>query len=150
MDDGHFEHLFTYGTLKQGGALHGQLKRLGGEFICAAKIHARLYQPKWAWFPVAKPSDGLQDWVTGEVYLLRNPSVLKEQLDQIENTSSGLFGRYKTKLFDAESHMRLQFGAWVYFYGHDISEEERIPSGIFRVEGNNEEISDAGASSASS
>ena len=135
MSDERFEHLFTYGTLKQGGALHGQLVNLGGELVCPAKIHAKLYQPKWAWFPVAKPSDGLQDWVSGEVYLLRNPEVLKTQLDLIENTSSGLFGRYRVKLFDAESHMALQFGAWVYFYGQAVDEKERIPSGIFKVEG---------------
>lgn len=121
-------YVFVYGTLKRGGRLHDTLESLGSEFVCEASIQARLYRPSWAFFPAAQPSDSPGDRVHGEVFLLREPQALTI-LDRVEGVASGLFGRYRVKCLTAAGELGPK--VWVYFYGHKVTEAERIWDGVF-------------------
>jgi gamma-glutamylcyclotransferase (GGCT)/AIG2-like uncharacterized protein YtfP len=112
-----FEHVFCYGTLKRGGGLHYHLETTG-EFVCEAKIHGKLYQPQWVSFPAAVKSDCLSDWVHGELFLLRDAGTLAT-LDRVEGTNSGLYGRYRVKIYDDASGAEFM-RAWTYFWGREL------------------------------
>jgi gamma-glutamylaminecyclotransferase len=83
------KHLFVYGTLKRGGANHGQMT--GQRFIAEARTIPGYRLFDVGGFPglVVWPED--RAGVTGEIWLV-SPAVLL-RLDRFEGVSEGLYRR---------------------------------------------------------
>lgn len=125
-------HLFVYGTLLRPLAhpMSESLERLA-EFVDYATVAGRLYQVDW--YPGAVPDSRSGERVRGEVYLLRQPLHLLEELDRYEghvsgNSVNGPFRR-DTATVSLASGRRLR--AWVYWYQHAVTRLERIDSGDY-------------------
>ena len=74
--------LFVYGTLRRGLRLHHHLERLGACFQAEAKVAAELFD--LGTYPGACPASGNGKWVSGELFLLADPSRDLEVLDEVE------------------------------------------------------------------
>jgi gamma-glutamylcyclotransferase (GGCT)/AIG2-like uncharacterized protein YtfP len=125
-------HLFVYGTLlgPLGQPMSQRLRRLA-EFIGQGSIAASLYQV--GWYPGAVPDSRTGERVHGEVYLLRQPQRLLEELDRYEGclprrVGAGPFRR-DTTIVSLSSGGRL--AAWVYWYERCVTRLERIESGDY-------------------
>jgi gamma-glutamylcyclotransferase (GGCT)/AIG2-like uncharacterized protein YtfP len=125
------EHLFVYGTLRREAQhpMHGVLTA-GADFVDEAFYQGTLYLVRH--YPGVVPSDDPADAVRGEVYLLRDATLL-ERLDAYEGIGSDTPEphEYVRKLL----HVRLANGeqveAWVYLYNWGVDRLQRIASGDF-------------------
>jgi len=77
--------LFVYGTLRRGGRLHHHLARTGARFQSEAKVAAELFD--LGSYPGARPVQGKENWVCGELFELQHAAHDLEVLDQVEDYS---------------------------------------------------------------
>ena len=102
-------------------------------FVGTAHMQGRLYQV--ASYPGLILSDGVEEWVRGEVHLLSDPSALLPVLDDYEGCGAQNKPPFEFKRVVAEAILSdgRRVRCWVYVYGHAsrISEERRIVSGDF-------------------
>lgn len=124
-------YVFVYGTLMRGGGLHPYLADRHANFVCNAKIRAKLYDVAHGAFPGATPSD--LDWTHGEVYQLvdnADETAMQQllRLDRVEGCEFGLYGRYLVAAW-SDTDSKLTPKVWVYFYGRPVDESLRIADG---------------------
>jgi len=80
------EYLFVYGTLRSGyNNRYARLLRRQGQMLGIARVRGRLND--LGRYPALSPTQGHDDWVTGEIYLLRTPISLLGKLDAYEGPS---------------------------------------------------------------
>jgi len=80
------EYLFVYGTLRSGyNNRYARLLRRHGQLLGIARVRGRLSD--MGRYPARGPTQGHDDWVTGEIYLLRTPISLLGKLDAYEGPS---------------------------------------------------------------
>ena len=120
--------LFVYGTLKQGGELHPDLKRQKVRLLGPARIQGRLFQIEGESFPGAVPTNS-NEYVTGELYELSEPDLALGKIDEIEGCDEGLFER---RLTDAWHNGR-KMKAWAYFYARPLRKSAHLADGTFPV-----------------
>jgi gamma-glutamylcyclotransferase (GGCT)/AIG2-like uncharacterized protein YtfP len=127
------EYLFVYGTLRQdrNGRMHHYLKNRA-VFIDKASLPGKLYLILD--YPGAVPSpDDSGHTVQGEVYRLRHPTTVLQQLDEYEECSSQFpkpheYQRLETTVMLASGK---PVQAWVYWFRHSISGLKQISSGDY-------------------
>jgi gamma-glutamylcyclotransferase (GGCT)/AIG2-like uncharacterized protein YtfP len=123
-------HLFVYGTLRRGHAhpMHASLSS-AASFVGEARVRGRLYLV--AHYP-GLVLDDASSWVLGELYHLRDPSVLP-LLDDFEGV--GPDHPEPREYRRVERTVELLSGggcsAWVYEYARPTEERLRIHSGDF-------------------
>lgn len=124
--------LFVYGTLMRetGSAMH-RLLAGNADFVGKATFRGRLYLVDG--YPGAVPSDDPDERVWGEVYRLRDPARVLEQLDRYEEYGPGF--PYPYEFVREIGEVRLFEGvtvtAWIYHYNRPTVDLRRIPSGKF-------------------
>jgi gamma-glutamylcyclotransferase (GGCT)/AIG2-like uncharacterized protein YtfP len=124
--------LFVYGTLRRNtqNKMANLLVRRA-EFVGSALYQGKLYKADN--YPGVVPSGKLTDWVPGEVYRLRYPSLLLAHLDGYEECGLNFSGptEYVCKI----QRVRLQGGklicAWIYLYNWPTYKHERMRSSSF-------------------
>jgi gamma-glutamylcyclotransferase (GGCT)/AIG2-like uncharacterized protein YtfP len=101
------------------------------EFVGNAFYQGKRY--KVGDYPGVVASDKRTDWVQGEVYRLRNPSLLLARLDRYEECGANY--PEPTEYVRKMQRVRLQGGkficTWVYIYNWSTNTLELMPSGIF-------------------
>lgn len=125
------EHVFVYGTLRRGQALHGQLERAGAEFVGEGWIRGRLYD--LGEYPGAVPSDLGNEQVFGELYRLGRPSEQLPILDEVEecdpdDPERSLFIRRRVDVRLGDGRIT---HALVYVLPREPESAQRIPGGDF-------------------
>jgi gamma-glutamylcyclotransferase (GGCT)/AIG2-like uncharacterized protein YtfP len=111
--------IICYGSLKQGGKLHHNMRE--ARFLGTVAFPGQLYS--LGAYPAARPPEGPEDVVHGEVYECSDELV--RRLDSIE----GHPWMYKRTPIETA-----QFGsAQVYIYQHRPRGHRRIESGIYDV-----------------
>ena len=116
-------HIFVYGTLRRGAAMHALLAP-GAEWVGRARMRGRLYD--LGHFPgFAEGRAG--DWVQGELYRLAgpDPAALLDSLDRYE----GAAFRREVREAVREGGERLQ--AYVYVFSGALRGRRRIASGDY-------------------
>lgn len=122
------DRVFVYGTLMRGGRLHGEMKKIGAEFLGRGWIPAALFKIHGEWYPGAIPDERAR--TSGEIYRLPDLDISLKRLDEIETVASeGLFER---KAVEVQSGSR-KFRAWTYFYAAPLKASKRLVRGRFRV-----------------
>jgi gamma-glutamylcyclotransferase (GGCT)/AIG2-like uncharacterized protein YtfP len=122
-------YLFVYGTLMRGQKSHGLLaQRRNVEFVGLGKIRGELYELHSHGYPGAIPSAQPDRFVSGQLYRLRNPDSILEDLDEFEGCEEGLFRR---ALVDAWSKGR-KVKAWTYFYARPLGQASPLLTGAYR------------------
>ena len=119
-------HLFAYGTLRRGAAMHALLAP-GVEWIAPARVRGRLYD--LGAFPGLAPGRA-GEWVQGELYRLvdADPAALLASLDRYEGRS---FRRVVREALPASGD---PVRAWVYLYTGALRGRLRIASGDYLAE----------------
>ncbi|MES2751103.1 MAG: gamma-glutamylcyclotransferase family protein [Pseudomonadota bacterium] len=125
------ERLFVYGTLMRSSShpFADELSRradLEGE----ARYNGRLYSVST--YPGAVGSADPGEYVFGEVYLLRDPAVLR-LLDNYEGCGpdAEVPAEYRRLLQTVTMDSGPQVEAWVYVYNWPVDKLQRIASGRF-------------------
>src|SRR5262245_39625325 len=121
--------LFTYGTLKRRGRLHGRLVSQGVRYRGNARIRGRLFHISGRSYPGAVPTRS-DDFIIGELYELEFPAEALKTIDKLEGCDEGLFAR---KLVGAWANGDHKVRAWAYFYAKPLRKSRPIPGGRFRV-----------------
>jgi gamma-glutamylcyclotransferase (GGCT)/AIG2-like uncharacterized protein YtfP len=111
-------YLFVYGTLLS-ACRNPVARRLaaGATLLGPARAPGRLY--RLARYPALRPARGIGEWVSGEVYRLRNPWRMLTVLDDYEGAL------YRRVLAATDAGVRV----WVYEYRRRVGESRRIPGG---------------------
>ena len=120
------QHLFVYGTLRRGAAMHALLEP-GAEWVGPARLRGRLYD--LGAFPgLADGRSG--DWVQGELYRLAgaDPAALLDALDRYEGHA---FRRVAREAVRADGTC---VAAWVYRFAGSVRGRRRIASGDYLAE----------------
>ena len=109
--------VFVYGTLKKGGALHGNLAR--SEFVGEAELSGFEMYNVGGWFPAIVKTDNKDPKVKGEIYKIDDETL--SRLDMVEGYP-GLYQREETEhgivyfMEDAEkvraTHDRVEDNFW--------------------------------------
>jgi gamma-glutamylcyclotransferase (GGCT)/AIG2-like uncharacterized protein YtfP len=121
--------LFTYGTLKRRGRLHGQLMSQGARYRGNARIRGRLFKISGTSYPGAIPTRS-DNFITGELYELKIPAEALQKIDKLEGCDEGLYVRKLVGAWIDEDH---KVRAWAYFYNKSLRKSRPIPSGRFPV-----------------
>ncbi|MEM9460718.1 MAG: gamma-glutamylcyclotransferase family protein [Myxococcota bacterium] len=125
-----FMHLFVYGTLRRaaGHPMHASLRAVAN-LVGEARVRGRLYMIEQ--YP-GLVLDEAAAWVVGELYRLRDPTVLAD-LDEYEGISPDdqpphEYRRVRrlVQLLDGGEH-----AAWIYEYDWSTEGRARIHSGDF-------------------
>jgi len=108
--------LFVYGALRRGFRLHHHLKRLGAQFVAAAKVQAEIFD--LGEFPGARQSTNPGKTVEGELFRLHKVENTLRVLDQVEGISTrnpdrGLFERGTVEVALPNGERRQ---AWIYWF----------------------------------
>lgn len=111
--------LFTYGTLKRGGKLHGILKN--AKFVGPTTIKGSLWMQDGSWYPAATEGPNT---IHGELYDHISPHLMA-RLDAAEGCPF-LFKREMVKTGAGQE-------AWVYFYARPLRSAKLVESGVFEV-----------------
>lgn len=125
------ERLFVYGTLLRASS-HPLAQELvqRAAFEGEARFNGRLYLVSR--YPAAVPSDSLDDWVHGEVYVIRDPDFLLT-LDRYEEC--GPEDPQPSEYRRLQQSVVLGSGesveAWMYVYNRPVADLQRIASGQF-------------------
>ncbi|MEM7159462.1 MAG: gamma-glutamylcyclotransferase family protein [Myxococcota bacterium] len=124
------EHLFVYGTLREGAGhpMHATLDA-GARRVGAARVRGRLYRLDGYPGLVLDPA---ADWVHGELYRLHDAGVL-DPLDRYEGAHPTdpeplEFRRIQASVVDFKGEAR---AAWIYVYEWAVDEHARIGSGDY-------------------
>ena len=113
-----------YGTLRRGfDNRYARLLDRSAEYLGTARMEGRLYN--LGRYPGIRLKTGLEDWVSGEVFQLRNPAATLPVLDLYEGPE---FARALAGALLANGERRQ---CWVYEYTLPVGEERRIVSGDF-------------------
>jgi gamma-glutamylcyclotransferase (GGCT)/AIG2-like uncharacterized protein YtfP len=124
--------LFVYGTLRQASAHVRALSlRQRARYLGTARVRGRLYD--LGVYPGLVAPAGPDDWVTGDLFELREPAATLAEMDHYEGCTaegdgSGLYERKQTEVV-REGGERLT--AWVYVYCRPVREAQRIVSGDY-------------------
>lgn len=113
--------LFVYGTLRRGCTnRHARLLDRSAVYLGTACVRGKLY--KVSWYPGIRLRGGGDDWVTGDLFRLRNPATLAA-LDHYE-------GSHEYRRVEATAVRSDGCGVrcWVYEYLGRV--KRRIASGI--------------------
>jgi len=115
-------HLFVYGTLRRGAAMHALLDP-GAEWVGPARMRGRLYD--LGAFPAF--SDGrVGEWVKGELYRLTgDPAALLDALDRYEGRA------YRREVREAVRDGGARVPAFVYRFAGSLRGRRRIESGDY-------------------
>ena len=119
-------HLFVYGTLRRGAAMHALLEP-GAEWVAPARLRGRLYD--LGAFPgLAEGRPG--EWVQGELYRLSgaDPERLLDALDRYEGRA---FRREPREAVCADG---TRVAVWVYLFAGPLRGRRRITSGDYLAE----------------
>lgn len=125
------ERLFVYGTLKRESSLPlAQELNRRATFEGEARFNGRLYLVSH--FPAAIPSDRPDEWVHGELFLVRDPSFLVT-LDRYEecgpeDAQPTEFRRLTQTVVNNRGE---SLKAWMYIYNRSVTDLRRIASGQF-------------------
>ena len=116
-------YLFVYGTLKSTFRnRYARRLRREAKLLGRAWIPGRLYRVTW--YPGMRPARKPEDFVTGEVFRLRQPIPLLAALDEYE----GLH-HYARELHTATLANGRRLRCWVYMYRIPLVERRHIASG---------------------
>jgi gamma-glutamylcyclotransferase (GGCT)/AIG2-like uncharacterized protein YtfP len=122
------EYLFVYGTLRSTFSnRYARLLRREGALVGPARVRGRLYD--LGGYPALRPAQGHEQWVTGEIYILRNPVPLLTKLDAYEGPA---YPRVRTHAVLDEGR---SVPAWLYEYRRALPEGRRIASGDYLLTG---------------
>ncbi|MCP4124040.1 MAG: gamma-glutamylcyclotransferase [Bacteroidetes bacterium] len=128
------EHLFTYGTLRDGNVNHkAHFLKQHAVLIGRAYIHASLY--KVTWYPAINLEENDEKKVFGEVYHL--PVAAREfilhELDGYEGiyTSNEESEEYERVPVKAHLEDGSFINCWVYNYKIQLNDSKRIESGDY-------------------
>ena len=116
-------HIFVYGTLRRGAAMHALLAP-GAEWEGSARMRGRLYD--LGHFPGF--ADGrASDWVQGELYRLAgaDPAALLDSLDRYEGTT------FRREVREAVRDGGERMPAYVYVFTGSLRGRRRIASGDY-------------------
>ena len=120
--------LFVYGTLRRGfDNRYARLLDHSAEYLGTARVQGRLYD--LGRYPGIHLKAGLQDWVTGELFRLRNTAATLSVLDEYEGPE---FERVLATAMLASGDRRR---CWVYEYKLPVPEDRRILSGDYCAAG---------------
>jgi gamma-glutamylcyclotransferase (GGCT)/AIG2-like uncharacterized protein YtfP len=114
--------LFVYGTLRHGYPnRYARLLERSARYLGTARIPGRLYRVSW--YPGARVRRSANEWVTGDLFRLRNAAMLA-RLDQYEGAHE--YRRVAaTALLPGGERMR----CWVYEFIGGVMEGRRVQSG---------------------
>jgi gamma-glutamylcyclotransferase (GGCT)/AIG2-like uncharacterized protein YtfP len=125
--------LFVYGTLRSDSQdSQFDLIGLAGRFVSRARMRGRLVN--LGQYPGLIPPRSTDDWVRGEVYVLRDPGGTLARLDRYEGCASGTGrenGSFRRALGDAVLESRRKVCTWVYVYEGPVSGKSIIVSGDY-------------------
>src|SRR5262245_32626376 len=116
------QHIFVYGTLRRGAAMHALLAP-GAEWVGRARMRGRLYD--LGHFPGF--ADGrIDDWVQGELYRLTGDSApLLDSLDRYEGPA------FRREVREAVRDGGVRMQAYVYVFAGSLRGRRRIASGDY-------------------
>lgn len=124
--------LFVYGTLRKDtrSEMYRLLARYAN-FVAEGTYQGRLY--KIDFYPGVVPSNDPSEWVKGEVYSLREPSIILPKLDQYEECGPGFPEptEYVRRCQEIVLSDGTKCSAWVYIYNRHTNNLTRISSGDF-------------------
>lgn len=121
-------HIFVYGTLRRGAAMHALLSP-GAEWEGSARMRGRLYD--LGHFPGFV--DGRAgNWVQGELYRLSgaDPAALLDSLDRYEGTA------FRREVREAVRDGGTRMQAYVYVFTGPLRGRRRIVSGDYLADVN--------------
>lgn len=126
------DYLFLYGTLRKllnKPMLHFIEKH--STFVGIGTVQGRLYNILT--YPGMLPSDDPADQVFGEVYELHHPGKIFAQLDPYERCGPDDPQPHEYRRSQTEATLTddSTVRVWVYWYNHNILEENRIDSGDY-------------------
>jgi gamma-glutamylcyclotransferase (GGCT)/AIG2-like uncharacterized protein YtfP len=125
------ERLFVYGTLMRASS-HPLAQELmqRAAFEGEARFNGRLYLVSH--YPAVVPSERSEEWVHGEVFVIRDPDFLVA-LDRYEEC--GPEDTQPTEYRRLQQTVELSSGesveAWMYIYNRPVADLRRIASGQF-------------------
>lgn len=128
------ERLFVYGTLTRASS-HPLAQELAQRavFEGEARFNGRLYLVSH--YPAVVPSDLPEEWVHGEVFVIRDPGFLVA-LDRYEEC--GPEDPQPTEYRRLQQNVVMESGesvaAWMYVYNRPVADLRRIASGQFHPE----------------
>lgn len=130
-DAEHCRRLFVYGTLRRGLALHAHLTHLGAVFEMQGRIRAELFD--LGRYPGARPAEGEGNWVTGELFGLRQPERDLRKLDKVEgfDPRDPERSEYVRTLADVTLADGTSCRAWIYWLGPNAGGTRRIAGGDY-------------------
>ena len=112
--------LFVYGTLRsECKNPYARLLRAHATWLGRARVPGRLYR-LWG-YPAMRGSRHPEEWVAGELYLLRDPSGLFPLLDRYEGRHHYARLRVRATLEGGRKAM-----AWAYQWRWNLPESRRI------------------------
>ena len=116
--------LFVYGTLRRGYTnRYARLLDRSAQYLGTARIQGRLYD--LGRYPGVHLQGGADEWVTGDLFRLRNAEAVLAELDEYEGSA---FERVSTMaVLSAADRVR----CWVYEYKLGVAEDRRILSGDY-------------------
>lgn len=128
---GDCRRLFVYGTLRRGLRLHHHLLRLGARFETEAKVAGALFD--LGSYPGARPAPGKENWVLGELFLLRHVENDLKLLDRVEDIKHAAperseFARALTELILPNGGHET---AWIYWLSAETQVGRKIASGDY-------------------
>ena len=116
--------LFVYGTLRRGFEnRHAHLLDRSARYLGTARVQGRLYD--LGQYPGIRLADNPDQWVTGDLFRLRNAEAILAALDEYEGSE---FARVPA-IAALPSGERVP--CWVYEYKPEVAEERRIVSGVY-------------------
>jgi len=118
--------LFVYGTLRRGMALHAHLAQLGAVFEAEGRVRGELFD--LGRYPGARPVEGEGNWVTGELFRLRQPEHDLRKLDEVEGFDPRAPERseFVRALVDVTLSSGTLCRAWIYWLGPNAGGSRRI------------------------
>jgi gamma-glutamylcyclotransferase (GGCT)/AIG2-like uncharacterized protein YtfP len=133
-------YLFVYGTLlSEAGHPMGWQLRSGAEFVARARLNGSLYLVESpaarggpSPYPACVPSDDPRDTVHGELYAIRDASIL-DALDIYEECGPAFPEprEYVRQMAGVQTDDGQSVLAWVYFYNRPLSGLRRIDGGMW-------------------
>ncbi|MBM3847363.1 MAG: gamma-glutamylcyclotransferase [Verrucomicrobia bacterium] len=124
--------VFIYGSLLPN--VEGTRHRLLGpsRFVCSARVRGRLFL-MWQ-YPGAVPAPGVDRWVRGEVYEIRDPDHTFKELDRYEgylpDSPDGC--EFRREIVEVVGEEAQQLSAWIYWYAWPTAGFDEIEPGDYR------------------
>lgn len=123
--------LFVYGTLRRGMALHAHLTHLCAAFEAEGRVRGELFD--LGRYPGARQVEGEGNWVTGELFQLRQPEQDLRTLDEVEgfdprDPESSEFVRALANVTLTDGTSRR---AWIYWLGPNAGGTRRVTGGDY-------------------